>query len=105
MSDITRQSTINEATGNDPEKKLRYDIEYISKQSFWFDLEIVIRRIGSWWVTLSALHTTAGNYSRAHQKPDRQNQHCGCSILVRATVPRLLFAVGKYSQSLQMHNV
>jgi len=42
---LTGLAQINDATGYDPEEKLRYDIEYIRRQSFWFDLKIVIRQL------------------------------------------------------------
>jgi len=44
---------INDATGHDPEEKLRYDVEYIRRQSFWFDLKIVIRQL--WQVGANAI--------------------------------------------------
>jgi lipopolysaccharide/colanic/teichoic acid biosynthesis glycosyltransferase len=42
---LTGLAQVNGATGYDPQKKLRYDIEYIRKQSFWFDLKIVVRQV------------------------------------------------------------
>ena len=42
---LTGLAQINDATGHEPERKLRYDLEYIRKQSFWFDLKIVIRQL------------------------------------------------------------
>jgi len=42
---LTGLAQIRGATGYDPESKLRYDIEYIRNQSFWFDLKIVIRQL------------------------------------------------------------
>jgi lipopolysaccharide/colanic/teichoic acid biosynthesis glycosyltransferase len=42
---LTGLAQIHGATSADPETKLRYDIEYIQRQSLWFDLEIVIRQI------------------------------------------------------------
>ena len=47
---LTGLAQINGATGHDPTEKLRYDIEYIRKQSFWFDLKVVVRQI--WMVVL-----------------------------------------------------
>jgi len=44
---------IQNATGYDPEQKLRYDIEYIRRQSFWFDLKIVVRQIWLVFVDIS----------------------------------------------------
>jgi len=45
---LTGLAQINNATSHDPEVKLRYDIEYIHRQSFWFDVKIVVRQI--WYV-------------------------------------------------------
>jgi lipopolysaccharide/colanic/teichoic acid biosynthesis glycosyltransferase len=42
---LTGLAQINDVTGHQPERKLRYDIEYIRQQSFWFDLKIVTRQI------------------------------------------------------------
>ncbi|WP_136689063.1 sugar transferase [Halorhabdus amylolytica] len=42
---LTGLAQINDATGHEPEMKLRYDVEYIRKQSFRFDVAIVIRQI------------------------------------------------------------
>jgi len=42
---LTGLAQINDATGHDPELKLRYDVEYIRQQSFWFDVMIVIRQV------------------------------------------------------------
>ncbi|MFD1585884.1 sugar transferase [Halorientalis brevis] len=53
---LTGLAQINEATGYNPEEKLRYDMEYIRRQSFWFDLKIVIRQI---WIVLSDVTKTA----------------------------------------------
>jgi len=50
---LTGLAQINDATGHEPAEKLRYDIEYIRKQSFWFDLKIVIRQL--WWVGVDAV--------------------------------------------------
>ncbi|MFB6074583.1 MAG: sugar transferase [Haloarculaceae archaeon] len=50
---LTGLAQINDATGFEPEEKLRYDVEYIRRQSFWFDLQIVIRQI--WAVVMDVL--------------------------------------------------
>ncbi|MFC7231562.1 sugar transferase [Saliphagus sp. GCM10025308] len=42
---LTGLAQINDAKSTDPRMKLRYDLEYIRKQSFWFDLKIVIRQV------------------------------------------------------------
>jgi lipopolysaccharide/colanic/teichoic acid biosynthesis glycosyltransferase len=46
---LTGLAQISGATGFNPEEKLHYDVEYIRKQSFWFDLKIVIRQT---WIVL-----------------------------------------------------
>ncbi|MFB6151954.1 MAG: sugar transferase [Haloarculaceae archaeon] len=46
---LTGLAQINDATGYDPEEKLRHDVEYIRRQSFWFDLTVVIRQV---WLVL-----------------------------------------------------
>jgi lipopolysaccharide/colanic/teichoic acid biosynthesis glycosyltransferase len=42
---LTGLAQIQGATGHDPKTKLRYDVEYIRRQSFWFDVKIVIRQV------------------------------------------------------------
>jgi len=42
---LTGLAQINGLTSTTPEQKLRYDIEYIRQQSFWFDLKIVVRQL------------------------------------------------------------
>jgi lipopolysaccharide/colanic/teichoic acid biosynthesis glycosyltransferase len=42
---LTGLAQINDATSATPETKLQYDLEYIRKQSFWFDLKLVIRQL------------------------------------------------------------
>jgi lipopolysaccharide/colanic/teichoic acid biosynthesis glycosyltransferase len=41
---LTGLAQVSRASSTDPETKLRYDVEYIRKQSFWFDLKIVTRQ-------------------------------------------------------------
>jgi lipopolysaccharide/colanic/teichoic acid biosynthesis glycosyltransferase len=55
---LTGLAQINDATSTDPETKLRYDIEYIQNQSFWFDLKIVIRQL---WKVVEDLGSVAYN--------------------------------------------
>ncbi|MXR50417.1 DUF1970 domain-containing protein [Halovenus sp. WSH3] len=55
---LTGLAQINDATGAEPEQKLRYDIEYIRRQSFWFDLKIVVRQL--WMVGVDAIGFVAG---------------------------------------------
>jgi len=52
---LTGLAQINGAKSTDPNLKLRYDLEYIRKQSVWFDLQIVIRQI--WKVFLDIRET------------------------------------------------
>jgi len=42
---LTGLAQINGASSTDPETKLRYDVEYIRRQSFWFDQQIVVRQL------------------------------------------------------------
>jgi lipopolysaccharide/colanic/teichoic acid biosynthesis glycosyltransferase len=58
---LTGLAQINDATGHDPQEKLRYDVEYIRRQSFWFDLKIVVRQI---WQVLGDFVVTLRNRSR-----------------------------------------
>jgi lipopolysaccharide/colanic/teichoic acid biosynthesis glycosyltransferase len=51
---LTGLAQTNNITGHEPEQKLRLDVEYIRRQSFWFDLKIVIRQI---WIVLGDLVT------------------------------------------------
>jgi lipopolysaccharide/colanic/teichoic acid biosynthesis glycosyltransferase len=53
---LTGLAQIHEVTGYDPERKLQYDVKYINEQSFWFDLQIVVRQV---WLVLSDLFETA----------------------------------------------
>ncbi|MCH7661507.1 MAG: sugar transferase [Euryarchaeota archaeon] len=47
---LTGLAQINDVSSTNPEEKLRYDLEYIRRQSFWFDLKIVIRQV---WIAVS----------------------------------------------------
>ncbi|SEP69120.1 sugar transferase [Natrinema salaciae] len=42
---LTGLAQINNAKSTDPNTKLRYDLEYIRQQSFWFDVKIVVRQV------------------------------------------------------------
>jgi hypothetical protein len=55
---LTGLAQVNDATGAEPEEKLRYDLLYIRKQSFWFDLKIVIRQL--WMVGTDAVRVALG---------------------------------------------
>jgi exopolysaccharide biosynthesis polyprenyl glycosylphosphotransferase len=50
---LTGLAQIRGATGHEPAEKLRYDIEYIREQSFWFDLKVVVRQL--WLVGMDAV--------------------------------------------------
>ena len=52
---LTGLAQINDASSTDPDAKLRYDIEYIRRQSFWFDLKIVTRQL--WKVAVDVVVT------------------------------------------------
>ena len=47
---LTGLAQINDVTGHEPDAKLRYDIQYIRKQSLAYDIMIVIRQI---WMVVS----------------------------------------------------
>ncbi len=42
---LTGLAQINGVTGKEPEKKLRYDTEYIRRQSLLFDVKVVLRQV------------------------------------------------------------
>ncbi len=52
---LTGLAQIHGASSSEPEAKLHYDIEYIRRQSFWFDLKIVVRQL---WKVLIDLRET-----------------------------------------------
>lgn len=41
---LTGLAQVNDATSQEPARKIEYDIEYIRKQSLWFDSKIVVRQ-------------------------------------------------------------
>jgi lipopolysaccharide/colanic/teichoic acid biosynthesis glycosyltransferase len=47
---LTGLAQINGVTGHEPARKLRYDVEYIRRQSFRFDVAILIRQL--WMVVM-----------------------------------------------------
>jgi len=59
---LTGLAQINDAKSTDPNLKLRYDLEYIRQQSFWFDLKIVIRQI--WKVVQDVVGLVVGEDSQ-----------------------------------------
>lgn len=42
---LTGLAQINDVTSTEPKAKLRYDVEYIRRQSLWFDLKILTRQV------------------------------------------------------------
>ncbi|KTG09027.1 exopolysaccharide biosynthesis polyprenyl glycosylphosphotransferase [Haloprofundus marisrubri] len=42
---LTGLAQINDAKSTDPDEKLRYDLEYIRRQSFSFDVKIIVRQV------------------------------------------------------------
>ena len=50
---LTGLAQINNATSANAEAKLRYDLEYIRRQSFWFDMKIIVRQL--WQVATDAV--------------------------------------------------
>lgn len=55
---LTGLAQINGVSSENPEAKLRADLEYIQRQSFWFDLKIVVRQIA---VVVRDVGTLVGN--------------------------------------------
>lgn len=51
---LTGLAQINDVSSTNPAEKLRYDLEYIRRQSFWLDLKIVIRQV---WMATRDLYT------------------------------------------------
>jgi len=58
---LTGLAQINDVTGVEPAKKLRYDVEYIRRQSLRFDVAIVIRQI--WQVLVDGVAVFRGEDS------------------------------------------
>ncbi|WP_224333814.1 sugar transferase [Haloprofundus halobius] len=46
---LTGLAQINHATGHEPDEKIRYDIEYVRRQSLGYDAKIVVRQL---WMVL-----------------------------------------------------
>ena len=55
---LTGLAQINDAKSTEPERKLRYDLQYIREQSFWYDVKIVIRQL--WKVFCDVIATARG---------------------------------------------
>ena len=56
---LTGLAQVNDVNSTDPDAKLRYDLEYIRRQSFWFDIKIVARQI--WYVVKDAFSIVIGD--------------------------------------------
>jgi lipopolysaccharide/colanic/teichoic acid biosynthesis glycosyltransferase len=56
---LTGLAQINDVSSTNPEAKLRYDIEYIKNQSFWYDLKIISRQV--WKVYQDSIETAQRN--------------------------------------------
>ena len=52
---LTGLAQIRDASSTEPDEKLRYDLTYIRRQSFWFDLKIVVRQV---WMVLQDVYDT-----------------------------------------------
>jgi len=55
---LTGLAQINDVTSAEAEAKLRYNLEYIHRQSFWFDVKIVVRQL--WSVVIDAVSVAVG---------------------------------------------
>ena len=52
---LTGLAQVNDVTGAEPDKKLRYDLQYVKRQSFTYDMKLVVRQI--WKVVVDVLAT------------------------------------------------
>ncbi|NHX36728.1 MULTISPECIES: sugar transferase [Halolamina] len=55
---LTGLAQVNDVTGAEPAKKLRYDLQYVKQQSFTFDMKLVIRQV--WKVGVDAVGAVFG---------------------------------------------
>ena len=51
---LTGLAQVNDVTGTEPGEKIRYDLQYVKQQSFWFDVKLVIRQV--WKVGVDILN-------------------------------------------------
>jgi len=58
---LTGFAQINGATSQEPAEKIKYDVEYIQRQSFWLDLEILVRQFWQVFEDLSDLYSSEEN--------------------------------------------
>ncbi|MCU4926457.1 sugar transferase [Halobacteria archaeon AArc-dxtr1] len=59
---LTGLAQINDAKSTNPNLKLRYDLAYIRRQSFWFDVKIVIRQV---WTVVEDVWAMVGRAGRS----------------------------------------
>ncbi|KPN29435.1 putative UDP-glucose lipid carrier transferase [Halolamina pelagica] len=52
---LTGLAQVNDVTGAEPGKKLRYDLQYVKEQSFTLDVKLVIRQV--WKVCIDVAET------------------------------------------------
>jgi lipopolysaccharide/colanic/teichoic acid biosynthesis glycosyltransferase len=52
---LTGLAQVHDVTGKEPDKKIRYDLQYVKNQSFGYDLKLVVRQI--WKVCVDATRT------------------------------------------------
>jgi len=52
---LTGLAQVNDVTGAEPDEKLRYDLQYVKRQSFTYDMKLVVRQI--WKVVVDVLAT------------------------------------------------
>ncbi|MFB6228604.1 MAG: sugar transferase [Halobacteriales archaeon] len=62
---LTGLAQINDATGYNPAEKLRYDVDYIRRQSLRFDVGIVVRQV--WAVVEDVATLVSGAYIERNQ--------------------------------------
>ncbi|SHG37754.1 sugar transferase [Halobaculum gomorrense] len=51
---LTGVAQVRGVTGADPQTKIRYDLQYVKKQSFWYDLKLIVRQV--WKVGADAFY-------------------------------------------------
>ncbi|MFB6184933.1 MAG: sugar transferase [Haloarculaceae archaeon] len=61
---LTGLAQIQGATGHEPIRKLRYDVEYIRRQSLWFDVQIVAQQFALVFADVWALLTSTSTTER-----------------------------------------
>ncbi|ESS04758.1 MAG: sugar transferases involved in lipopolysaccharide synthesis [uncultured archaeon A07HR67] len=49
---LTGLAQVHDVTGTEPDRKLRYDLQYVKDQSFWYDMRLVVQQI--WGVLVDA---------------------------------------------------